>query len=484
MISAIQTRYNTIFDATIGRLWISRLWDGIDRDMPATRPMLSRPDILLAFGLGLVGMAVSLWGFAQTNRVPAIHTMFDLWFDADIARVAENMVTTTGEHARTSVHPLFSILVYPFGKLLTVLGVDPLAAAKALVVLVMGANAALFSLTTRLLGLPRSVGVLFTLLFMTTASFLFWSAVVETYPFSCFAVMMSLFMMLRVKTAHWGWWLLVNVLTLGFLVTNWIFALIAMAVRLKLKPFVAIAVTSFSLVVVLSVIQNATFEKAALFFNPETLVREAHHTQPGMESRGVLEEGWRPASNLRNIYVTTVVGMPVYVKHAYRRLVTTNQHSGFPDGEVSPVIAVVAWVVLFGMGLWGALSRKDIRLPLIGAALMLLMQSALHTIYGPVTFLYNLSFMPLLILFACLAWYAPYRKIAVAMACTVVVFGGINNERRMQETVNVAGCLSEFEAVKERHTWELIRNQPTPEPSESSTLDIDTVNLCNTKTPS
>ena len=485
MISAVQTRFGSIFDATIGRLWVTRVWDGIDRQMPSTRRMLSQADTLLALGLGLVGMAVSLWAFVQTNRVPEIHTMFNLFFQGDVARVAENLVSTGGNHGRTSVHPLFAILLYPFGKLLTLLGVDPLTAAKTLIVLVMGANAALFSLTARLLGLPRFAVGLFSLLFMMTASFMFWGGVVESFPFSCFAVLTALFMMFRVKTAHWGWWMVVNVLTLGFLVTNWMFGLIAMAVRLKLKPFLAICMASFSLVVVLSVIQNATFEKAALFFNPNTLVREANFVQPAMEAEGIYEEGWRPIANLRNIYVTTVVATPVYVQQQTNmRLSTTNQNSGFPDGEIAPVIAVVAWVVLLGLGVWGAALRRDIRLPLMGAGLLLALQTALHLIYGEVTFLYSLSWMPLLMLFACLAWSAPYRKVALAMAGVVIVFGGINNERRLQETVSVADCLSDMESVKARQTWALIRNMPEITPSDYPDLYVDTTNLCDTRTPS
>ncbi|MEM5518139.1 hypothetical protein WNY37_14365 [Henriciella sp. AS95] len=485
MIQALQSRYNALFDATIGKLWVTRLWDRVDRTLPATRQTLSRTDILMAIGLGLIGAAVSIWAFLQTNHAPDIHATFNLWFQADVTRSAENMVTTGGAHGRTSVHPIFSILLYPFGKLLTILGVEPLLAAKALVVMIMGANAALFSLTVRLLGLPRLVAAIFTLVFVSTAGFIFWSGVVESYPFSCFALVLSLFMMLRVQTAHWGWWMVVSVLSLGFLITNWVFGVIAMAVRLKLKPFLTILIASFSLVVVLSIIQNATFDKAALFFNPKPLLRETQFLQPTMEAEGTYEEGWQPTSNLRSLYVTTVVGMPVYVQQqTMMHLATTNQNSGFPEGEISPLIAVAAWVLLFGLGIWGAVLRRDLRLPLLGAGLMLLMQTMLHLLYGEVTFLYSLNVMPLLILFASCAWFIPWKPVAPVLASLVVVFGAINNERRLQQTVQVADCLSDFETVKRLQTWETARHGLDFDPADYPELRVDTTDICGTKTPS
>lgn len=485
MISIVQISFDKVFDATLGKLGIARLWDGIDRGAPSSRPMIERADTLLAIGLGLAGLAASIWGFAFTNQVPELHTIADLWMTADAPRYAENMIATNETtHHRTSVHPLFSILLYPFGTTLTALGVDQLIAAKALVAVTMGANVAMFSLTIRLLGLPRLVIVIFSALFMASAAFMLWSGIVESYPFSCFSILLALFMMLRVREAHWSWWVLVNVLTLGILITNWMFALIAMAVRLKLKRFVAIVVGSFSLVVVLSVIQNAAFEKAVLFFNPDTLTREAQYFQTSLEAEGLYEQGWRPSANLRSIYVTTIVGMPAYVvPEKFMRLTTSNQNSTFPDGEVSPLIAVAAWLVLFGMGIWGAVSRRELRLPLIGVALMLFFQNALHIIYGEVTFLYSLNFLPLVLLVAGCAWFAPWRRASLALAGLTIIFGSINNERRLQQYTDLAGCLAEIEIVQRQQVWEVAKHEIPLDPDEYSDLQVDTKDLCNTKSP-
>lgn len=486
MINTIQARYGAIFDATIGKLWVTRIWDSIDRDLPSNRQTISRADILLAAVFGLLGIAASVWAFTQTHRAPGLHTLLDIYLNSDVPAWEQNFVSTDGMHSRTSVHPIISILLYPFGALLTSVGVDPLSAAKTLIVVIMGANVALFTLITRLLGLPRSVGAAFSMLFLISAGFLFWSGVVESYPFACFSVLLALFMMLRVRSAHWSWWIAVNVLTLGFLITNWMFGLIAMAVRLKLKPFLAISVSSFFIVVALSVIQNATFEKAAFFFNPEPILREARFFQPIMEVEGSYEEDWRPVSNLRSIYVTSVVAMPVYLQEfSGYHVATTNQNSSLPEGELSPVLAIISWVVLFGMGVWGAAKRREIGVPLIGAALMLGFQTALHIIYGEVTFLYSLNFLPLLLMFACLSWYAPYRSVAVGLVSCVILFGGLNNERRLQETIDAADCLSEIDSVRNRQDRERTQLTSPQDNSDDSRTSIESINsICNTKSPS
>ena len=461
MIAAVRSRFDMIYDGSVGRLGLDRLWEIVDRSAVPGRIPLERQDSLVALGMAFVGMAVAIWGFTQTAQVDALNTHLSIFLQADIGRVAENLTTTSGAHARTAVHPIASILLYPFGGLLTALGVDPVLAAQAFVVLIMGANVATFSLILRLLGLPRSVGAVFTVLFMASACFIFWGGIIELFPFACFSILFAMFMMFRIQTAHWGWWVAVNMLTLGLTTPNWVFGLIATAVRLKLKPFLVISASSLFFVAVLAIVQNATFEKAALFFNPSPLKYEINYFQPTMDARGTYEEGWKPVNNLRNMYVTTIVGMPVEVEHQNAvELATTNQNTNFPEGEISPVLATAAWVVLFGLGIWGATRRREVRLPLAGAGLMLLSQTALYSIYGEVTFLYSLHFMPLLLLFASCAWFAPYRSIAVGLACAVIVFGGINNERRLQETISTADCLGNLDSVMHWQSWETIKKEP------------------------
>ncbi|OYW83408.1 MAG: hypothetical protein B7Z20_12640 [Sphingobium sp. 32-64-5] len=255
---------------------------------------------------------------------------------------------------------------------------------------------------------------------------------------------------------------MLNILTLGITTTNWTAGLIATAARHRLKSFFAIATIALGAVGVLSIIQNPLFDKAAYFFNPIPLMRETNFTQPSMQAKGDYESGWNPITNLRSLYVTTVIGMPDEVQQQNTiELVTTNQTSGFPKGEVSPVIATAAWVVLFGLGIWGAISHRPLRTVAIGVGLMLAFQTLLHSVYGEVTFLYSWHFMPMIVLVAAFSWFSRYRWVAVGLAVTVIIFGGINNINRLQSTIATAGCLAQLDSVKTYQSWDLIKTEPS-----------------------
>lgn len=478
MFKTLYTTFNRYYDALIAPLGISKWWDGLDRNSGTDRQPLTRADLALAVVLGLIALSVSLWGFEQTSRAEGINTYLSIFLQADIGRVAENLVTTSGNHARTSVHPIASILLYPFGAFLTLTGLAPLTAAKVLVVTISALNAALFSLILRLLGLPRLIGGLFTLLFISSACFVFWSSVIELFPFACFSILLALFLMFRICQSTALSWITANVLTLGLTTPNWIFGIIATAVRQKLKPFLLICTAALGFVGVVSIIQNPLFEKAAYFFNPIPLMREANFTQPAMQAQGSYETGWQPLNNLRSLYVTTIIAMPATIEVQNSiEIVTTNQTSGFPTGELSPVIATVAWVILFGLGVWGAIRHRLLRLPLIGVGLMLLFQSLLHSVYGEVTFLYSLHYLPLLVLIAACAWFTPFRHIAAVLTTVVIVFGTMNNIDRLQSTIDTAGCLSQLDSVKTYQSWDIIKTEPSrdtrPDYSPLSSADVE-----------
>ena len=86
--------------------------------------------------------------------------------------------------------------------------------------------------------------------------------------------------------------------------------------------------------------------------------------------------------------------------------------------------------------------------------------------------------MPLIILFACMAWFTPRRQLALGLVAAVIVFGAVNNQRRFQELVNVADCLSGLESVQDLQTWDVIKNEPEREHVLEPDMRIDTQNLC------
>ncbi|WKL56020.1 hypothetical protein Q1W73_09935 [Asticcacaulis sp. ZE23SCel15] len=462
MFSTFSNIYSKYYDKYVESHPVNKLWDRLDRKVADDATTLSRADIILCAVMGLIGVAISLWAFAQTQRVPGINTYMSIFLQSDVGRVAENLVTPSGNHSRTAVHPISSILLTPIGYVLTAIGLSPIAAAKAMTVAICGANVALFAATVRLLGLPRYAVALFTALFISSACFVFWGSVIELFPFAGFTIILSLFLLAYTRPLKAVWWVVLNVLTLGITTTNWTAGLIATAARHRLKSFFAIATIALGSVGVLAVVQHPLFEKSAYFFNPIPLMRETNFTQPAMQAKGDYKAGWNPLTNLRSLYVTTVVAMPSEVEQQNTiELVTTNQTSSFPKGEISPVIATAAWVVLLGLGVWGAISHHPLRTVAIGVGVMLAFQTLLHSVYGEVTFLYSWHFMPMILLVTAFSWFSRYRWVAVGLAVTVIIFGGINNVHRLQATVTTAGCLSQLNSVKTYQSWDLIKTEPS-----------------------
>lgn len=461
MFSATLARFDRYYDRWVAPLWLARQWDGIDRDPASDREPLVRADFIIAVGLGILACAISYWGFTQSSLAPAISTDFSIYLQADVPRVIENLTDAGSGHDRTDVHPLSAMLLTPFGSALTILGFDPDTAAMLLIMLVCSINVALVSLILRLIELPRLVAGLFTALFMASSSFLYWGAVVELSPFACLSILFALFLMVRIQDSHTGWWVAANVVTLGITTPNWVFGLVATAVRHKLRSFFWITFGSFMLVVVLSIIQNYTFHHAAIFFRPKVFFEELIFLQPLAHVSGGSEFAWNPFNNLRNLYITTVVAMPAIAEvHNAMEIVASNQRTGFPAGEVSPIIAVVAWVALFGLGVWGAVRHQRLRLPMIAFGILLLSQSVLYGFYGEVTFLYGLHVLPLLIPIAACAWFSAFPRVAVGLCCVVIVAGATNNVQRFQQTIEQADCVSEYDFVK---SWQRMRGPEKPE---------------------
>lgn len=456
MFSVVRGLFDKYYDAWIAPLWISVRWDSIDRSSPAGRQPLTRADWVFAALLGLVGLAVSVWGFSQTARAEGINSYLSVFLQADVPRVIDNMTTTGGDHSRAGVHPIASALLYPFGGTLTALGLSPVAATSALVMLFSGLNAALFCLILRLIGLPRLAAAAFTLVFVTSASFLFWSSVVELYPFALFSILFALFLMFRIRETGAAGWILANIITLGLTLPNWMFGLVATAARQKLKSFLVIAGTTLAFCAVVSLVQNFTFRNAAVFFNPSAFTFEVNFIHPLNQAKMPEENSWEPLSNLRSFYVTTIVAMPTSIEAQNTiEIVTTNQKTGFPEGEVSPLLAVAAWALLLGLGVWGAIRNRTFRLPMIAVGLLIAVQTLLHVVYGEVTFLYSMHYLPLLMVVAAFAWFSAPRSLVLGLCACIIVFGSLNNVRRLQTTIDGAVCLTQLESV---HAFQYYEN--------------------------
>ncbi|NJK52354.1 MAG: hypothetical protein HC936_05140 [Leptolyngbyaceae cyanobacterium SU_3_3] len=111
-------------------------------------------DILIVFALVIVASVASYLGAQLIN--PIIVKLQNIWFNADTARVFNDMVSRGGDHSRLKVHPLFSLIAYPPIKVLEkALHLEPVVAVRIVIAAVAGLWLGALFITLRLLGCRR-----------------------------------------------------------------------------------------------------------------------------------------------------------------------------------------------------------------------------------------------------------------------------------------------------------------------------------------
>ena len=446
----ITGRVTGFYNDAIENNVIDRLWHRIGRDKAAEPVTINRIDLLIAAVFALIGIGIAIYGFSLTSHETGLLEYKNIWFQADIARVTDNMTNRGGDHWRTSVHPITSILFYPIGALLTTLGLSPTEAARMVMLFFCALNGGMIFLILRQIRLPRAPAIAFAGLFLASAAVIFWSSVVELYPIACTSLLPALFLMAQGNKGKRRWWIVVSAFTLSITVTNWAAGLIATFVRWKLKPFLMISASVLGIVLALSIVQFFIFKDARIFIDLHGLKWDAvSFSEPVMEKRGMLHEKWNPLGNLEVLYVTSVVAPPARIANQGGELIATNQLDGFTRGTYSGLIATIAWLGLLALGIWGAVKNRQAHIFSIGLGLMLLANGLLHSVYGGVTFLYAMHVIPMLTLLAAMSWFSPIRYAGVALALVVVIVGGGNNIAQFQQSAHLAGKIAVMPGVQQ-----------------------------------
>jgi hypothetical protein len=379
--------------------------------------------------LGLAGAAVSLAASRHFPPVLFTEAAENVWFSADQRRYLTNAVVSwrEGWHARTSVHPAFSILFYVPVALLAAAGLGAYWAATLLVSAAAGGTVAFFHRALLCLGLARLEAAAFALLLIASAGFIFWSGVIETYVFGMLSVAFG-FWVIAQPTASMLLWSAASAATLAITTTNWSLALAGALFTLGRWRAVRAAVAGLSIVLALAVAQAALFPTARLFFDVRELMKERHYTQFSISDPAA--KVWTPGANLRVLAVYAAVTPQPVVEEVregrdpYR--IVTNQTVppsafGWPGAAAAGL-----WIALLSAGVWGMATglRRSVALAL-GA--FVLGQFALHSVYGSVTMLYAGNFLLPLVAVAAMSSLTPWRRSAAVAAMACAGLAAVNN---------------------------------------------------------
>ena len=365
----------------------------------------------------------------------------DFWFEADTIREVSNMTSTTDDHSRTSVHPLFSILAFtPVFLVKHLFGIPTLQAVLYVTGLLGGLWSGTLFLMLRVMGCRSLDAGIFTLLSLSSASAIFWLPVPNSCTWGSWTIMLALILLLVDEQRRLGAtaYVVASAFTLSITVTNWMSGLLATVARWPLKQAIQLSVNALCLVVLLWGAQKFIFPSAQFFIGSRSEANWVNHPQSGQMQH-------KAASFALHTLVAPAVrlmdddGYIQYREDSFR----LSQRLAFQfstPGSGSPLglVAVGLWSVLLLTGLWSVLTVKRHWRFRAVLATMLLFELALHMVYGEETFTYSMNFLPLLIALTAFGTLGRQRAWVLVLAGTLTLCAGLNNWQQFRQSVELA----------------------------------------------
>lgn len=260
--------------------------EGVRVVAPARRTFAPSPAALATVGLFVLFFGIYSSFGSRLVALPVSRWRTSFMFHADPARVSGSLVAPPQheDHARSNVHPLFSLLYNPLGSGLTAaLGSSRLAIT--LLVATAGAlGVALARLFFSRVGFTLPDAVILAGILGVTASHAFFGIVPETYAFTA-AGLVAMFWLLARGTRHLAARGIVHLLAFASLISNIVES--ALASIFLPRPgvsrtgsLVRAAGFSGSILLVagtLSLLQLALYPRSTLFFMPASLQNETRY---------------------------------------------------------------------------------------------------------------------------------------------------------------------------------------------------------------
>jgi hypothetical protein len=246
-----------------------------------------RTEIVVCIGLFVLFLALYGSLAVLLARTSAFDT-YDILFEIDTPRSVDDFARFQGGHDRTSVHPIFVLLVNPAGSLLALALGSPVSAAILLNAAFGGASVALaFLLFRRFTGDDFSAVLLSLALGFSTSHLVCGAIPGATALAACTLLLAHIvfFEALRQERTRIGLWILVGILCMGVTTTNLVQPLILLSIvvlsstgrrgRRSLPGSVAaFAIPVVCGTAVLAVIQKAIYPSSRVFFTLRAFARE------------------------------------------------------------------------------------------------------------------------------------------------------------------------------------------------------------------
>ena len=383
---------------------------------------IARADVALA-AFAFVLVAMITWGasgFVDARLLE--HQTVDVWFEADIARVVENMSERWSNHYRAQVHPILALVVLPFVYAFRrVLSLETWTSIRVVLSVTAGLWAIGLFAVLRLTGFRRPDASVFTLLGLTSAGAVFWFGVPETHIVGSLTILLALLVVALSAGRQIPAFVdvAVGVATMGVTVTNWMAGIIASWSHRSWRQTLQISTNAFALTVLLWAVGKKLAPSSTFFLG-----------NPPEPAALLSPEALGPARVVNSFLMHTVVMPAIAIVDrpgAGQWPILAVQPSSPGSGGALSLLSAVLWGALLLVGVWSLWRVREHRSMRLFVACFLAGQLALHLLYGSETFLYAPNFLPALIVLAAFGAMSPLRRVVVPVALLLVVTNAVNN---------------------------------------------------------
>jgi hypothetical protein len=318
----------------------------------------------------------------------------DVVFEIDFLRAINDIVSFSAEHGRTSVHPLYVLIINPLGCFLKVLFHSDIVAAM-LINSFYGAFAVLFVfLIFFLFGRDHVNSILLSCLFGFSMSQLVSSTLPHTSSLATFTLLLTytLFLVsLKEKKLFFWVWVLAGILSFGITATNIMQTLICFGVcvfvtkrneKIKLSLWSSFFSFIFLVVIIsalLSIIQKIVYPSSRLFFLPKSYLDELQYASSLIVHQPFLVT----AQILKHFFLVNIVSpkLSVFTLAGYSAPAVTLSNSG--EYYLIGWVAVLLWLFVFLKGILKMYMNINRELFFyIGIFLSLAFNFVFHASYG------------------------------------------------------------------------------------------------------
>jgi hypothetical protein len=382
-------------------------------------------DAALAVVAGLVTAGFAIWLHLRLN-FDVMCRSYDVWFDSDPARMIGSLQSRwSGEHARSNLHPLWSIgITTPFVVLFKLSILDIRETVTAYVAFCGAIFGGSIFAALRLLQLGRLDSFLLVALCLSTTTSWLWLGFPELFVLGGASVVVPLIWLVVPRGRHDVWSApLQSVVSLSITITNWTAGLYAALLGLGWRQALQASMVAFTICGVGAFLQYFFFPASGSFFNVWTEKNETYGVT------GTLLQ------HLSAFFLTTIAGpapelMDVAAKGMHYALDGTGDRASrfqFSPPTNSPmgIATLVLWGILAVRGLVIA-ARGGVEPKVVFFVVgMIAFNAALHAAYGIETFLYAPHFLPLFIFVVAWSLLSLNGATAVRMSIVAAVIVGM-----------------------------------------------------------